>query len=163
MPYFIRDILYGDKDKKNEKTETKAAKPDEEVVAPSYKPIEKPADTPVMKSINHTEPAVKPAEKPEVKKESDKSSGTGSIFTMFGAPLPEKKNSGTVKPVNKVEPEKKEPAKPEEIAKPVTNNVYERPATDNEKPKKCCPNFRVTGTTRDTNPTTLRPKTYDSF
>lgn len=111
-----------------------------------------------MKSINHTEPAVKPAEKPEVKKESDKSSGTGSIFTMFGAPLPEKKNSGTVKPVNKVEPEKKEPAKPEEVAKPVTNNVYERPATDSEKPKKFCLNFRVTDTTRDMNPTTLRPK-----
>ena len=145
MPYFIRDILYGDKDKKNEKTETKAAKPDEEVVAPSYKPIEKPADTPVMKSINHTEPAVKPAEKPEVKKESDKSSGTGSIFTMFGAPLPEKKNSGTVKPVNKVEPEKKEPAKPEEIAKPVANNVYERPATDSEKTEKVLPKLSGDG------------------
>lgn len=145
MPYFIRDILYGDKDKKNEKTETKAAKPDEEVVAPSYKPIEKPADTPVMKSINHTEPAVKPVEKPEVKKESDKSSGTGSIFTMFGAPLPEKKNSGTVKPVNKVEPEKKEPAKPEEIAKPVTNNVYERPATDSEKTEKVLPKLSGDG------------------
>lgn len=91
MPYFIRDILYGDKDKKNEKTETKAAKPDEEVVAPSYKPIEKPADTPVMKSINHTEPAVKPAEKPEVKKESDKSSGTGSIFTSLARRCPKRK------------------------------------------------------------------------
>ena len=112
MPYFIRDILYGDKDKKNEKTETKVAKP---------------------------------VEKPEVNKESDKSSGTGSIFTMFGAPLPEKKNSGTVKPVNKVDPEKKEPAKPEEIAKPVTNNVYERPATDNEKTEKVLPKLSGDG------------------
>ena len=54
-------------------------------------------------------------------------------------PLPEKKNSGTVKPVNKVELEKKEPAKPEEVAKPVTNNVYERPATDSEKTEKVLP------------------------
>ena len=145
MPYFIRDILYGDKDKKNEKPEIKVEKPDEEVVAPSYKPIEKPEVKPVMKSINRTEEA-KPEVKPEVKKDADKSSsGTGSIFTMFGAALPDKKNEGTVKPVNKVESEKKDFSKPEEIVKPVSNTIYERPATEKEKSDKVLPKLSGDG------------------
>ncbi len=139
MPYFIRDILYGDKDKKAEKP---AEKPEEEIVTPSYKPVEKPVekpeDKPVMKSINHVDEK-KPVEKPQDSKPAEKSSDTGSIFTLFGAPLPEKKNVGEVKPANKIAQEKPaEPVKPAET-------VYERPATNNEKTENVLPKLSGDG------------------
>ena len=136
MPYFIRDILYGDKDKKqtSDNVKTDDAKKDEENIKSSYRPVDdavKPSPEPeIMKPLGRADE--KPAE-PAVRQE-EKSESTGSIFTLFGAGLPDKKSSGTVKPVNAYKPENDvknaESVKPDTSSKP---EVYERPAP--EKPR----------------------------
>lgn len=125
MPYFIREILYGEP-KKDEQpkpaTPAPAAKPDEEDVKPS---VINTDELKIIKSVNHDVPAAEP--KQEEPKPADQK---GSIFSIFGSAPPVRKTE-TPKPAPKPVEKPAQPEKKNDIA-PVLDS-YQYGYAPNEK------------------------------